>query len=38
MITFDVSAFGQATFLFFILIGLSVPALRFARMPDGEGA
>ncbi len=35
MITFDAFAFGQVTFLLFLLIGLSVPALRFARMPDG---
>jgi polysaccharide biosynthesis protein PslJ len=35
MITFDAFAFGQVTFLLFLLIGLSVPALRLARMPDG---
>jgi polysaccharide biosynthesis protein PslJ len=35
MITFDAFAFGQVTFLFFLLIGLAVPALRFARMPSG---
>lgn len=38
MITFDAFAFSQVTFLLFILIGLSVPALRLARMPEGEAA
>jgi len=38
MITFDAFAFGQVTFLLFLLIGLSVPALRFAQTPDGGAA
>lgn len=33
MITFDAFGFGQVTFLLFIMIGLSVPALRLARRP-----
>ena len=34
MVTFDAFSFVQATFLLFVLIGLSVPALRFARSEE----
>jgi O-antigen ligase len=34
MITFDAFAFIQVTFLFFIMIGLSVPAVRMAVRRD----
>ena len=34
MFTFDSFAFAQVTFLLFIMIGLSVPAVRLARHRD----
>ena len=36
MVTFDAFSFVQATFLLFVLIGLSVPALRFARSEEPD--
>jgi polysaccharide biosynthesis protein PslJ len=36
MITFDAFGFTQVTFLLFVMIGLSVPAVRFAKAPDGR--
>jgi hypothetical protein len=38
MFTFDAFSFGQVTFLAFVLIGLSVPALRLAERAPGEPA
>ena len=38
MVTFDAFSFGQATFLAFVLIGLSVSALRFSKAPAGDAA
>jgi hypothetical protein len=38
MITFDAFACSQVTFLLFLLIGLSVPAIRLSRMPKGRAA
>ena len=35
MITFDAFAFGQVTLMLFVLIGLSVPALRLSRVQGG---
>jgi hypothetical protein len=37
MITFDAFGFAQVTCLLFIMIGMSVPALRFARTPERAG-
>jgi hypothetical protein len=34
MITFDAFGFTQVTFLLFLMIGVSVPALRFAKQPE----
>jgi hypothetical protein len=34
MITFDAFGFTQVTFLLFVMIGLSVPALRFAKQAE----
>jgi hypothetical protein len=34
MITFDAFGFSQVTFLLFVMIGLSVPAIRLAETPD----